>query len=828
MTPQSGRPRAGVPDPSTPARRVNPLFLPGTALRFVVLVIVAVATTWDSWQVIVGSALGHPYRVAMDRCVEGVSIVLRISDVDPHQSQWITPAERGSLVDFANRSCTSSYGAATTGIAFAVVLALVAGTLVLYWFWPGWYIRNRRLIPFPQSSRFAMLGADLASMAATSWTGPVTFLLDVADQRVAGRAFGRVGRRYVVLSRGLIAVYDHEPGTARAIVAHELAHLRNRDVDAGYAAVWIWRLFLALAVAPMTVWAAWSAVTGRASDVLTYGWRVAAAAVLGWLIRCWLLRYREYLADARAYADGADGLVGLLAAQPAERPAEQPAQRLASRWARSLRLHPSAQQRARALMDPRVLMRARFWENAAIGMIAMLAYGVATMVGAVLDFHGAATAYLGTTLSAAVVTWSISQCVLRAALAERFDGPIRPPFFLRETGPTDQSFREILTPTPGVRAALGMGFGLVAGRIAALDPAAHADLGHSIAGYAGLLEWWTLYVCLYMFFLTGWCFLMAQTWMRVIARTRHPVRVGRTGLVFGFLVALPVLPKMLTRYFVYVDLPWERAGISSHDAIRTTIEPRGIIAGAGGTTLWLATAAFIVMPLLPQLRRSRTPRDWVTLDPPIEDAWKRPPARFVSALFCGLLLVVAGDQSVSVDPGTWMATDFTTTSLAVTSPIARTVHTAVPKTDMWPPPCSGLGLSVESGLKQECQDSPYALRLTDASDYSGHQQDLVIYTPDDVSWARAYVAAVAGQHVTCAGAGAPIEVDGSAMAGRPLPDEETTSNQAFDLTVPEGKVWATALHWDRSSPTVYVPGETGGGLVDTRWVIGYVPVQGGS
>ncbi len=277
---------------SHPEARVSPLaFLSGTALLFVTLALIALATTWDCWQVIAGALLGSPYRTAVDRCLEGTATAIQVND------HYLSPAtgsgaEQSSLVAYAARSCANPYASISTAIAFAAVAVLVAGTLALFWCWPGWSIRRRRLVPFPSKD----LGALGAKITALEETSGAKFLLDAADLRVAGRAFGRPGRRYVVLSRGLATFYRTEPGQARAVIAHELGHLRNRDVDPAYAAVWAWRVFTVVTIVPMAVWALWAVAEGHGGTAWTYGWRTIAAAVLGLLVRGWLFRFRECLA----------------------------------------------------------------------------------------------------------------------------------------------------------------------------------------------------------------------------------------------------------------------------------------------------------------------------------------------------------------------------------------------------------------------------------------------------------------------------------------------------------------------------------------------------
>lgn len=806
-------------------QRVNPLFLPGTALRFATLAIVAVATTWDAWQVMIGTALGVPYRQAMDRCVEGVATALQLLDHDPGDNYAITAGQTASIVDSANHACASAYSDATTGAAFAAVLALVLTTVFLYWCWPAWHVRGRRLVAFPEE-KFPDLAADLRQLAARGGVTGTSFLLDLPDPGVSGRAFGRIGRRYVVLSRGLTARYAKDPDSARAVIAHEIAHLRNRDVDAGYATVWIWRVFLVVTVAPMAIWAAWCVATGAAGQVGTYGWRLAAAVALGLLVRSWLLRFRECLADARAHADGAAGLARLLSAQPADR-----------RRLPGLRLHPSPRVRATVLADPSRLMKTPLWESAAIGAIAMLASEAVTMMAAVTGIHSPATVYVGMTATVVVVTWSVSQSALRDALAQRFRDPnffAAGPSMSRRTEPEHiKGWPYHLAP--GFRVGLGMSLGLVLGRVLALDPLAHGDLGHPSISPSALTPWAEA-VGTVTFCIVCWTFLAARIWLPFICRRPNQHRAGLAALTSLSLITLPVLPRLLAKYLWYANLPWERAGISGRDAAST------VFSQAGRTTsIWLLVAlgalliALLVLPYVGQ--RPHTPRDWVTLDPPAPSPWHRPASALRLAIVFSVFVVWAGYRELGAEPAPWLSADVPAMALTVTSQTNRTAVAAVGRGGIpvscaevirmegSDPPGSPVMSRVYSDMMNNCHGTgAVSLTVTGTGAYAElwphHRQDLVFFSPDGSTWWRSYVLAVPGDRVTSAGAGAPIMVNGRAVPSV-HPGEETTSKGALDVLVPAGDLWVTAVHWDTTSPPVYETGEPNGGLIRTSWTIAY-------
>jgi Zn-dependent protease with chaperone function len=70
-------------------------------------------------------------------------------------------------------------------------------------------------------------------------------------------AFGRLGRYYVSLTGGLVATFYTDRPAFRAVVLHELAHLRNADVNMTCFTVALWRAFVVVAIlpaAPLLLW----------------------------------------------------------------------------------------------------------------------------------------------------------------------------------------------------------------------------------------------------------------------------------------------------------------------------------------------------------------------------------------------------------------------------------------------------------------------------------------------------------------------------------------------------------------------------------------------
>ena len=93
-------------------------------------------------------------------------------------------------------------------------------------------------------------------------------------------------------SLGAVAVVDDR---ARAVVAHELGHLRNRDVGRTYTA-----LRAAVVVGALAVVLLVDAMSRVGSVGLAPGWRTLVLTVLTGLTMLAVLRSREHDADLRA------------------------------------------------------------------------------------------------------------------------------------------------------------------------------------------------------------------------------------------------------------------------------------------------------------------------------------------------------------------------------------------------------------------------------------------------------------------------------------------------------------------------------------------------
>ncbi|TWF90121.1 M48 family metalloprotease [Kitasatospora viridis] len=220
----------------------------------------------------------------------------------------------------------------------ATVVLLLA--FALYLLHPVLIARRRRLrVPDPEDA--AALVAELERLRRLAGVSrPVAFRLEPFAWKPSAFVFGLPGRRRLVVSGGLAARLATDPAAFRAVVLHELAHLRNRDVDLTYGALAFTGAFALLDGAMALAGCVYS-VLGP-SSYLPFFFELALKTV-GLLVvvlalTAAIVRSRELNADARVGDWGAEGaaLDRVLAALPTPD-------------RRRIRLHPTPATRLAAL-----------------------------------------------------------------------------------------------------------------------------------------------------------------------------------------------------------------------------------------------------------------------------------------------------------------------------------------------------------------------------------------------------------------------------------------------------------------------------------------------
>ncbi|MFC6082500.1 M48 family metalloprotease [Sphaerisporangium aureirubrum] len=340
-----------------PGRRADPFLLPSqTGARFLLLIVSTLGTSLFAFNVIyldlVPGASARYLRCAQeaDRPVAGTG--------DP--GSWA----------YGFAECVAPYERDKALWMGAGVAVLLLAALAAYWLMPVWRVRRGRLTRLTAED-----APDLVvELTELSWRAglrrPPEFLVSTRPGG-GGVAFGRAGRRRVQLDAGLVTTFVTDRAGFRAVVLHELAHLRGGDVDWTYLTIAVWWSFVAVALVPLGV-----VLFDEPATVAGVGWRLVVMTVLVYLTRNAVLRSREIYADVRAARWSGDGALrrlltraGALGSQVDRRP-PGPGRRA---WTALVAAHPDPGTRLAATNDPRPLFRAGFWESLAAGLAIAIA-----------------------------------------------------------------------------------------------------------------------------------------------------------------------------------------------------------------------------------------------------------------------------------------------------------------------------------------------------------------------------------------------------------------------------------------------------------------------
>lgn len=279
----------------------------------------------------------------------------RVADL-PSLTDWVSSSS-GELGALESCAAPAQYGQ-LRWLAGGLVLVLAVAAL-LYAAHPRVLRRRYRMRQLDPSDA-ALLLAELERLRRVAGAGRVRFLSRPFDPVPSAFVHGLPGRRAVVLSAGLVVRFHTDRAAFRAVVLHELAHVRNRDVDQTYAALALTGAFT-LVVSGAAVWLC---VTADSYPRHAAGFvlRVAGLLVVTGVLLAALFRAREFQADARLGAWGAEGeaLPRILAGMPSPVRRGRP------------RLHPTPAARLAALRGSAPLFGQDFLGGLGIGLTAMI------------------------------------------------------------------------------------------------------------------------------------------------------------------------------------------------------------------------------------------------------------------------------------------------------------------------------------------------------------------------------------------------------------------------------------------------------------------------
>ncbi|QKW53641.1 M48 family metalloprotease [Streptomyces buecherae] len=400
-------------------------------------------------------------------------------------------------------------------------LALLITTVTaLYWGLPRWKGRRGKVVPLNRqvdpTDEVRRLVDELVVVAGLDRSP--RFVIDPAAHTPSAVVFGRWRRYTVCLHGGLLVRRWADPAGFRAVVLHELAHIRNRDVDITYGTVALWRVFL-IVLLPANVLIAVAylrrdlprhpsggfAATNVPSSVYEL-LQAAFLTVLVYLARADVLRTREFYADADAAAWGADPRVWRHAAAAPSGVGR--VRHVLVSFAGLWRTHPTWRQREHALANPVWLFDVQrlpmFLTGAAAIIVTSWASTWATMGEADVPEWGE---WLSAVLGAGLATVIVGIILWRAAAHAVLTGQRSP---------------------SGIRAGLWFGAGLVSGEVV---------LGRTSNQWLPERPQFLLILLLIGIVICWWTAQHAELWTRTWrGRTLRPVAalsLTATWLVFG-------------------------------------------------------------------------------------------------------------------------------------------------------------------------------------------------------------------------------------------------------------------------------------------------------
>jgi Zn-dependent protease with chaperone function len=483
------------PETSPLGARLSPFVFPSdTTFRFLLLLVAVIGANlyiWNWLWITIGVDRGDQAN-AYFACFNESQSALAVATTDAAQN-----AARSAYTECLQ---ATNQPLAKWMIGGTVLLLAVAALIVVLT--PFWIRKRRKLRPLTHADAPTVV-AELATLARESGIREEpTWLWNPLDPSPTGLAFGRPGKHSVALMGGLVTRQFADPPAFRAVVRHELAHLRNRDVSITYATVSLWYAFLLVGVLPFAL----AVLDEGIETILRLTWRLLALAVLVYLSRNAVLRAREVYADVRASVpDGPQGaLRRILGALPTGS---------ASVWRRLWRVHPDPQARLASVNDTRRLFP--------IGLLVAFGTGVASTIA--LD---SLVTLLGIYVADTIQLYMLSAAVF-APLAM---GAIGVGIWRTDWG----ALAEKHATPPTWQLALALGFGFVVGPELALQRIVRLEDDETLLGSAlGSGAPWIAALLVGLVLLLAWVSGSAQAWLRALAGSTRPTLATSAGLLLG-------------------------------------------------------------------------------------------------------------------------------------------------------------------------------------------------------------------------------------------------------------------------------------------------------
>lgn len=534
---------------SAPANRlINPFALPSdTDARFALLVAAVIGSSIFIFHAIYNTvtALTGEYRRLVASCQPLLT--------------------RGTGDAFARNaafaSCLAPYNRATAAWIIVGVVLLLAVAFLAYWLYPSWKIRRDLLEPFTGDDDPELVD-EVRQLAADAGLRVVPTILTTFDPSPSGLAFGHRGRGYLLLNAGLLFLFRRDRPAFRAIVLHELGHLRNGDVDKTFLSIGAALAFGLVALIPFVLslivdFVGSGDIGYDLAYVVNVFWRVVALSALVYLILASLLRTREYYADARASAvDHPDGALRRVLSGLVEPP---------PRFRGMGSLHPAPADRVAAVDDPRRLCHLGVGVAIATGVTATVGFPNLTMLFSLL-LTGSGATFLAEIFAGlifgALIAGVVGFAVWRSALTRVTGDDVR--FDVRRT-------------------ALGLGGGVILGELLSLvDYLNGTTLNLTQAPVLIFYLVWSAMLLGVLAIYLGWMRSSARIWLG--AALAHPT--PRPAYLAGLGVATWMFGLWLGALFLVHDFGVTLLGVESQSP--GSIAPTLLLIGGVALTAFVA------------------------------------------------------------------------------------------------------------------------------------------------------------------------------------------------------------------------------------------------
>ncbi|WP_216216437.1 M48 family metalloprotease [Amycolatopsis aidingensis] len=521
----------------------------GTTSRFLLLLALVLVVSTSTWSAIVGGFADYGDRQLMCILAAGV---------DPDANMFSVIAR--TQTDAAYLACDNQ-SSPPGWIVPGVLVLLLGAAVALYWAIPAWKARGRRVVPLEAVDPRGDLRELMAELVATAGLARTPrFVVDPTAATSSAVVFGRLRRYTVCLHGGLLARRSSDPAAFRAVVLHELAHIRSGDVNLTFATVALWRVCLFAVLTPYLAFEAWElfqsrpvefrfAVVFRARDVLA----TAFLVVLVYLTRADILRRREIYADLTAARWGAEP-----AGWHGRKDQRGPVRSAVAAFAEVWRSHPTWDLRRYSLGDPAELFRVHPLSLFLTGSAASI---IVSDLGVSSFPPGDAMAWLSTSFASLVAGLTIAAvgtALWRAAAYAVLTGREAP---------------------LGLRAGCWLGGGLLVGEVLAGRLSGNQWLPTQPAALLVLPAVAVVVTC--------WTSQCAQLWIRAW-RGRTLRSVTLLGMVATWLVFAFWFLWWQHRGFWFADLPLSILG--PQEKLQQLIE-----VGDGGTLPSAVAGAFTVL-----------------------------------------------------------------------------------------------------------------------------------------------------------------------------------------------------------------------------------------